>query len=265
MTHNVRRQALAWRGHCTPSPAKARTVAVMSTSVAAMSQEQHSTDLAAVATENSLQQQSLQAAAAAVEEGVAAPAPSQAPLSPEHVARNTHLAERLRGKLILAPLTRGGHLPFRQLCADFGAEVTMSEMAFARQLLKGDRKEAAMLRRAPNEACYGVQIATNAIDEGLRAGRAVAETGADWLDLNVRGRGNQLLLLALAALIAHCTAVAASALSMAEKSADAVRGLTPYPHLRHGRSAAPSLRPHGVVWGPSCCASQRSWRGWWLG
>lgn len=30
-----------------------------------------------------------------------------------------------------------------------------SEMAFARQLLKGDRKERAMLRRADNEKTYG--------------------------------------------------------------------------------------------------------------
>jgi hypothetical protein len=33
--------------------------------------------------------------------------------------------------------------------------VTYSEMAFARQLLKGDRKELAILRRAENEKCYG--------------------------------------------------------------------------------------------------------------
>lgn len=49
----------------------------------------------------------------------------------------------------------GNHLPFRRLCASFGAEVTYSEMAFARQLLKGDRKELAILRRAENEKCYG--------------------------------------------------------------------------------------------------------------
>lgn len=50
---------------------------------------------------------------------------------------------------------QGGNLPFRRLCADFGAEATMSEMAFARMLLKGDRKEAATLRRAANEQLYG--------------------------------------------------------------------------------------------------------------
>lgn len=56
---------------------------------------------------------------------------------PAHVVEhNKALADRLAGKLVLAPLTRGGNLPFRRLCCDFGCEVTMSEMAFARQLLK---------------------------------------------------------------------------------------------------------------------------------
>ena len=37
---------------------------------------------------------------------------------------------------MLAPLTRGGHLPFRRLCADFGADVLWGEMAFAREMLR---------------------------------------------------------------------------------------------------------------------------------
>lgn len=56
---------------------------------------------------------------------------------------------------ILAPLTRGGNVPFRRLCAAFGAEVTMSEMSFARMLLKGDVVEKARLRKADNEHCFG--------------------------------------------------------------------------------------------------------------
>ena len=51
--------------------------------------------------------------------------------------------------LLLAPLTRGGTVPFRRLCYDFGARITLSEMVYSRQLLKGDRLEQARLRRAP--------------------------------------------------------------------------------------------------------------------
>lgn len=52
--------------------------------------------------------------------------------------RNAAFAERLKGKLVLAPLTKGGNVPFRRLCTHFGAEVTLSEMAFSKPLLKGE-------------------------------------------------------------------------------------------------------------------------------
>lgn len=124
------------------------------------------------------------------------------PLTSDHIQRNSDLVEKLRGQLILAPLTRGNNLPFRRLCAEFGADVTTSEMGFARQLIKGDPKERTRLRRAENEKLYGVQIATNVIDEGVKAGIMAAEAGADWIDLNCgcpiheatrRGLGSALL------------------------------------------------------------------------
>ena len=43
-------------------------------------------------------------------------------------AAKKNLGDKLYNQLILAPLTRGGNLPFRRLCADFGANVTFSEM-----------------------------------------------------------------------------------------------------------------------------------------
>ena len=124
------------------------------------------------------------------------------PLTSEHIQRNSELVEKLRGQVILAPLTRGNNLPFRRLCADFGADVTTSEMGFARNLIKGDPKERTRLRRASNEKIYGVQIATNVIDEGVKAGTMAADAGADWVDLNCgcpiyeatrRGLGSALL------------------------------------------------------------------------
>jgi tRNA-dihydrouridine synthase 3 len=125
------------------------------------------------------------------------------PITDAQLQRNAELVEKLRGQVILAPLTRGNNLPFRRLCADFGADVTTSEMAFARNLVRGkDRKEITRLRRADNEKIYGVQIATNVIDEGVKAGLMAADAGADWVDLNCgcpiyeatrRGLGSALL------------------------------------------------------------------------
>jgi len=112
------------------------------------------------------------------------------------------LAEAIQGELLLAPLTKGGNLPFRRLCIDFGAKVTVGEMAYARFLVKGAKKERALMNRAFNEQCFGVQVATKQIDEGIRAAEVAAECGAQWIDLNCgcpiydatrRGLGAKLL------------------------------------------------------------------------
>ena len=88
-----------------------------------------------------------------------------ATLSADQASANAALASKLRGSVILAPLTRVGTLPFRALCADFGAPVTLSEMAFARPLAKGDRVERTRLRRDPAEQLYGFQMTTNNVGE----------------------------------------------------------------------------------------------------
>jgi tRNA-dihydrouridine synthase 3 len=92
--------------------------------------------------------------------------------------------DAIKGQLLLAPLTKGGNLPFRRLCVDFGCNVTVSEMVFARFLLKRNPVEKARLRRHESEKLFGVQIATNQIQEGVNAGRLAYEAGADFIDLN---------------------------------------------------------------------------------
>ena len=81
-------------------------------------------------------------------------------------------------------------------------EASLSEMIYARSLLKGDAVEQARLRRANNEQCYGVQIATNGISEGVEAIKEAEKAGADFCDLNCgcpiyeatrRGLGSSLL------------------------------------------------------------------------
>ena len=93
--------------------------------------------------------------------------------------------DAIRGQLVLAPLTKGNNLPFRRLCADYDATVLYSEMAFARNLNKGEPRERALMRRAANEPTFGVQIATKTIDEGVRAGIEIANNGADFVSLNM--------------------------------------------------------------------------------
>ena len=114
------------------------------------------------------------------------------------------IVERVRaGCAILAPLTKGGNLPFRRLCAEvYGAEVTVSEMAYARYIVKGESRERALLRKHPSEKCFGVQLAALQVDEALQAAQVACDMGADFIDINCgcpiddvvrRGLGSALL------------------------------------------------------------------------
>ena len=95
----------------------------------------------------------------------------------------------IKGKLLLAPLTRGGNGPFRRLCGDFGADYTMSEMAYARNLYKGvshgkQKKERVLARRNPTEKYFGFQIAANSADDIYKAVEVGYENKVTWMDLN---------------------------------------------------------------------------------
>jgi tRNA-dihydrouridine synthase 3 len=104
--------------------------------------------------------------------------------------------------VILAPLTRGGNLPFRRLCADFGAKVTFSEMAYAHKLVQGSGREMALLRSHASEQHFGVQIATHKPELAAEAAAIAEAHGAKFVDLNCgcpiddavkRGMGARLL------------------------------------------------------------------------
>jgi tRNA-dihydrouridine synthase 3 len=87
-------------------------------------------------------------------------------------------------KVILAPLTVGGNLPFRRLCVELGAEVTVGEMAVARKLLAGSRSEYALLKSHPEEPFFGVQLADRAEASLAEAARIAESRGARFVDLN---------------------------------------------------------------------------------
>lgn len=89
-----------------------------------------------------------------------------------------------RGRVFLAPLTKGGNLPFRRLCLAHGCEVTMGEMAYGYQVVKRSKSELALLRKHPDETCFGAQIAASRPGDAIAAGNAAVERGASWVDLN---------------------------------------------------------------------------------
>lgn len=93
--------------------------------------------------------------------------------------------DTLDGAVILAPMTKGSNLPFRQLCVELGARVLVSEMVVARRLKQRRRSEFALLRRAPHEPCFGVQLAGNKPDEIAWAAALAEARGADFVDLNL--------------------------------------------------------------------------------
>ena len=94
------------------------------------------------------------------------------------------LREVLDGAVVMAPMTKGGNLPYRRLCAELGCRVLMSEMTVARRLKQKRRSEFALIRRAPDEPFFGVQLAGTNPEEMGWAAALVESRGADLVDVN---------------------------------------------------------------------------------
>eukprot|EP00768_Dysnectes_brevis_P001428 gnl/Dysnectes_brevis/1362_a1531_1241.p1 GENE.gnl/Dysnectes_brevis/1362_a1531_1241~~gnl/Dysnectes_brevis/1362_a1531_1241.p1 ORF type:complete len:525 (+),score=205.30 gnl/Dysnectes_brevis/1362_a1531_1241:55-1629(+) len=104
---------------------------------------------------------------------------------PGHVSRPLDL----RGKLILAPMCTVGMLPFRRLCTNYGADVTVAPMAMATSILRGERWEGQKLKRHPDEKVFGIQIAGRPhelarVAEFLGSEISQGNMSADFIDIN---------------------------------------------------------------------------------
>jgi tRNA-dihydrouridine synthase 3 len=94
------------------------------------------------------------------------------------------LREVLTGALVMAPMTKGSNLPYRRLCVELGARVTISEMTVARRLKQRRKSEFALIRKFDGEPCFGVQLAGTNPEEIGWAAALVESRGADLVDLN---------------------------------------------------------------------------------
>ena len=95
------------------------------------------------------------------------------------------LTDALTGAVVMGPMTKGSNLPYRRLCVELGARVTISEMTVARRLKQKRRAEFALIRRASEEPCFGVQLAGSNPEEMSWAAALVEERGADFVDVNL--------------------------------------------------------------------------------
>jgi tRNA-dihydrouridine synthase 3 len=94
------------------------------------------------------------------------------------------LREVLDGALVMAPMTKGSNLPYRRLCVELGARVTISEMTVARRLKQRRQSEFALIRRFEGEPFFGVQLAGTNPEELGWAATLVESRGGDLVDLN---------------------------------------------------------------------------------
>ena len=95
------------------------------------------------------------------------------------------LRQVLTGAVVMGPMTKGSNLPYRRLCVELGARVTVSEMTVARRLKQKRRGEFALIRRFEGEPCFGVQLAGTSPDEMAWAAALCESRGAGFVDVNL--------------------------------------------------------------------------------
>ena len=83
-----------------------------------------------------------------------------------------------RGRLIMAPMSRGTDLPFRRLLREWGAEVCVGEMAYAHKIVKRERSELPLIRRHPDEKVSSV-YSTDSVATSFQFGSREATSRAN--------------------------------------------------------------------------------------
>ena len=87
--------------------------------------------------------------------------------------------------IVLGPMAGVTDRAFRTICADLGADITVTEMVSSRALVYQDKKSAGLLRKNGGSLC-GAQIFGN--DPAIMAEAAVLAleiSGCDFLDINM--------------------------------------------------------------------------------
>ena len=93
---------------------------------------------------------------------------------------------RIPNRLVLAPMAGVSDAAFRAVCREMGAGYAVTEMVSARALEFNSEKTEELMRPAPGEKPFAVQIFGHEPDSMARAAeKAVRLTGADVVDINM--------------------------------------------------------------------------------
>lgn len=92
---------------------------------------------------------------------------------------------KIENPLVLGPMAGVTDWAFRTICAEMGANITVTEMVSSRALVYQDKKSAALLKKTPAGVC-GAQIFGNDPDIMAQGAQLALEiSGCDFLDINM--------------------------------------------------------------------------------
>ena len=95
------------------------------------------------------------------------------------------LGQEIKSSLMLAPMAGVTDYAFRQICAELGAGVTVTEMVSSRALVYQDKKSKTLLKKNTGSLC-GVQIFGNDPEIMAQAAKIALEySGCDFIDINM--------------------------------------------------------------------------------
>ena len=87
--------------------------------------------------------------------------------------------------VLLGPMAGVTDWAFRSICAELGADITVTEMVSSRALVYQDKKSKALLRKTPTGIC-GAQIFGNDPQIMAQAAQlALEHSGCDFIDINM--------------------------------------------------------------------------------
>ena len=86
--------------------------------------------------------------------------------------------------VFLAPMAGITDVTFRSICKEFGAGLTVSEMVSAKGLFYHDEKTSQLMKKAPNETPYAIQIFGSDSDIMASVAERISKQ-ADLIDINM--------------------------------------------------------------------------------